>query len=56
MKNFKPIKQEKVVISIKLDSEMLTNIDHIAQQTDISRNELIVQCLSYALENIENND
>lgn len=55
MKNFKPIKQEKVVISIRLDSEMLANIDNVAQKTDISRNELIVQCLSFALENMENN-
>lgn len=50
---FKPIKQEKVVISIRLDNETLTTIDKLAQKTDISRNELIVQCLSFALENLE---
>lgn len=51
MSEFKPIKQEKTVISIRLDVEMLKNIDELAKQTDISRNEIIVQCIDYALKN-----
>lgn len=48
---FKPIKQEKTVISIRLDVDMLKIIDELAQKTDISRNEIIVQCIDFALKN-----
>jgi len=48
---FKPIKNEKTVISIRIDREMLMIIDRLATDTDISRNEMIVQCIDYALKN-----
>lgn len=51
MDGFKPIKNEKVVTSIRLDKEMLDTIDLIASETDISRNEMIIQCIDYALKN-----
>lgn len=51
MNEFKPIKQEKTVISIRLDIDMLKSIDELSAETDISRNELIVQCIGYALKN-----
>lgn len=54
MKNFIPRKQEKDVISIRMDVKLLEQIDTIAAENDISRNELIVQCIEYALENMEN--
>ena len=54
MKDFKPIKQEKTVISIRLDNELLKNIDNISAQTDISRNEFIIQCIEYAIKNLDN--
>ena len=41
MSKFKPIKNEKFVISIRIDSEMLSIIDDIARRTNISRNEII---------------
>ena len=53
MEKFRPIKQEKTLISIRLDVETLKNIDDISQQTDISRNELIVQCINFALKNFK---
>ena len=49
MNEFKPIKQEKTVISIRLDVDMLKKVDELSVQTDISRNEFIVQCIDYAL-------
>lgn len=52
MNNFKPIKQEKDVISIRIDSKLLEKVDIIAGNTDISRNELIVQCIEYAINNM----
>ncbi len=52
MNEFKPIKQEKTVISIRLDNSLLNEIDNISHKTDISRNELIIQCIKYALDNM----
>jgi len=53
MKNFKPIKTEKEVISIRIDAKLLEKVDKTAVQNDISRNELIVQCIDYALSNMD---
>lgn len=53
MKDYKPIKPEKTVISIRLNVSMLQEIDKLSQKTDISRNELIVQCIEYALKNFK---
>ena len=52
-KKFRPKKSEKVVISIRIEEEILSRIDKEASKVDISRNELIVQCLDFALENLE---
>ena len=49
---FKPVKQEKTVISIRLDVDMLKNIDELSAKSDISRNELIVQCIDFALKHL----
>ena len=51
MDGFKPIKNEKTVISIRIDRDMLNIIDGLANETDISRNEMIIQCIDYALKN-----
>lgn len=53
MNKFKPIKNEKTVISIRLDIELLNAVDNLSAKTDISRNELIVQCIQYALRNMQ---
>lgn len=53
MKEFKPTKTEKTVISIRLDVNMLKNIDEISVKNDISRNEFIVQCIDYAIKNMK---
>lgn len=53
MKEFKPVKNEKTVISIRLDSNVLKAVDDLSVQTDISRNELIVQCIEYALSHLK---
>lgn len=52
MNEFKPIKSEKTVISIRMDTELLKEVDILSTQTGISRNELIIQCIVYALDNI----
>lgn len=48
---FKPVKPEKTVISIRLDADVLKVLDTLSNDTDISRNELILQCIDYALKN-----
>lgn len=55
MKDFKPVKQEKTVISIRIDSDLLKTIDDLSYKTDISRNEFIIQCIEYALGNLNIN-
>ena len=53
MIKFQPLKSEKVVISIRLEDYKVQEIDKIASKIDINRNELINQCLDYALNNLE---
>ena len=55
MREFKPIKQEKTVISVRLNFSTLQTIDDLSIKTVISRNEFIVQCIEYALNNIKEN-
>lgn len=53
MKEFKPTKLEKTVISVRLSLKTLQEIEQLSQKTDISRNELIVQCIEFALSNFK---
>jgi len=55
MPKFQPTisKNERIVISIRIESSKLEKIDDIANKIRISRNELIGQCLDYALKNID---
>ena len=56
MSKFEPTKNEKMVISIRIDKDKLTVVDEIAKRTDISRNEVINQCLEYAINNSDFKD
>ena len=58
MEKFKPskINTEKVVISIRIDINTLEEIDKEAAKIEISRNELITQCIDLALSNIDKKD
>ncbi len=60
MNTFQPSKRivnnEKLVVSIRMDVNRINQIDEIASKIDISRNELINQCIEYALNNIEFED
>lgn len=56
MSKFEPTKNEKLVISIRIDKDKLNIIDEIAKRTDISRNEVINQCLEYAINNSDFKD
>ena len=58
MEKFKPskINTEKVVISIRIDINTLEEIDKEAAKIEIRRNELITQCIDFALSNIDKKD
>lgn len=56
MSNFilksKKIKQEKVVISVRMDEAVLNTIEQVLVNTNISRNEFINQVIEYALDHM----
>lgn len=53
MDNFIPKKQKKILVSVRMDIELLNNIDSVATGLNISRNELVVQCIKFALNKID---
>lgn len=53
MSCFTPQKPEKEVISIRLPTELLRTVDECAARADISRNELINQCIVFAILHME---
>ena len=56
MPKFVARKPEKEVISMRIDSDVLKNIDNKAAAVGISRNELINQMIFYALSNMDETD
>lgn len=56
MSNFilksKKIKQENVVISVRMDEAVLNTIEQALVNTNISRNEFINQAIEYALDHM----
>ena len=53
MKYFIPQKPDKEVISIRLPSELLEQVDENAAKADISRNEFINQCIVFAMQHLQ---
>ncbi len=54
LEKFIPKRQEKEVISMRIPTELLREIDRQAGMINISRNEFINQCITFALANMEN--
>jgi len=51
MKNtFIPKNQDKTVISIRINNSMIKQIDKLAAESNVSRNELIRQLLEFSLQ------
>jgi len=55
MNDFKLFKQEKSVISVRLNTSLLNKVDKLSFVADISRNEVIVQCIEYAIKHLDVN-
>lgn len=53
MEVFSPKKEDKEVISIRLPSSLLKRLDTSAAKSDLSRNELINQCIIFALDHLK---
>lgn len=53
MENFIPKKPEKEVISMRISTDVLNEIDRQAAAIDISRNEFINQCIAFALAHMD---
>lgn len=53
MEKFIPKKIEKEVISMRISTTILEELDKKAASIGISRNELINQCITFALANME---
>ncbi|MBQ8247791.1 MAG: hypothetical protein IJZ42_11710 [Lachnospiraceae bacterium] len=49
---FVPRKGDKEVISFRIPKDLLNEIDKIANNNTLSRNEFMVQCLEFAIANI----
>ncbi len=44
---------DTAVISSRLPSDMIKALDHIAEKTGRNRNEIIMMCLEFAIDNLE---
>ena len=53
MIKFNPFKSEKIVITIRIEDQRFEELDKIASKLNISRKELISQCLDFAVKNLE---
>lgn len=51
---FIPRNGEKEVISVRIPKTLLQRVDKLAVDNSLSRNELLMQCVEYALDNLEN--
>ena len=51
---FIPRNGEKEVISVRIPKALLQRVDKLAVDNSLSRNELLMQCIEYALDNLEN--
>ena len=56
MSQFKPKKEEKEVISLRIATDLIQELDEKANLFDMSRNELIIQSIRFALNNINKDD
>ena len=53
MPKFKPRLEVNEVICIRIKSEKLDLVDHLAAKNNMSRNKFIIQCVDFAIENLD---
>lgn len=52
MAEFIPKQYKKEQFTIRMEQNMLAQVDELAAQYDLSRSEFIVQCVSFAIEHM----
>lgn len=56
MAEFRPVKLEKDIISVRLPVSLIHEIERKAAATGISRNEFINQCIQFALAHMSDSE
>ena len=49
----KKYRGDSMVVSTRLTTELVKKIDEIAENTGRARNEIIIKCLEFAVDNLE---
>ena len=52
MNGFVPKPYKKEAVTIRFDDAILHRLERVADQYGLSRNELVVQCVQFALDNL----
>lgn len=52
----KQYRGDSVVVSARLPADMIKRIDEIADETGRTRNEVVIKCLTFAIDNLEIKD
>lgn len=52
MRDFIPKAYKKEAVTVRFDESVLHEVERIANLYKMSRNELVVQCVQYALQNL----
>mgnify|MGYP004482486455 FL=1 len=56
MARFMPKQYKKEQFTIRMEQEMLENVDTLAAGYNLSRSEFIVQCVRFAIDHMEEDD
>lgn len=56
MARFMPKQYKKEQFTIRMEQEMLENVDTLAAEYGLSRSEFIVQCVRFAIDHMEQDD
>ena len=56
MPKFIPKVEVNEIICIRIKSDKLKEIDALASQNNMSRNKFIIQCIDFAIENLDTQD
>lgn len=49
----KKYKGETSVVSLRMPKDMIDAIDEVSRKTDRARNDIVLKCIEFALENLE---
>ena len=56
MAEFIPKQYKKEQFTIRMEKEMLSEVDELAARYDLSRSEFIVQCVRFAMEHMSDDN